>query len=235
MAEIFISYAHADDNSLTDEGRGWVTALADRLQKSLAMQKGGGGVTVWMDHRLEPQRQVDAALADRVARADCLIAVLSPRYLESTWCRGEIDGFVKRVGERAGRVFLVEMTPTDRGDWLPGIRNLSTLQFWARSFEDPAPMPLGWPAPDPAGDRPYWRALNELTHFVSQQLGAGSARADGATGPSVWIAEPTDHVLEMWERLAGALGQQGPTCCPQRQVHIRLRAKRTIEPRCRTI
>jgi hypothetical protein len=215
MPEVFISYAHDDDKSLTDDARGWITGLADRLQKLLGMQKGGSSVTVWMDHRLEPQKRVDVALADRVGRADCFVAVLSPRYLESSWCRDEIDGFVNRVGENAARVFLVEMSPTDRGLWPAGVRNLSAMQFWAQPFEQAAPMPLGWPAPDPASDRPYWRAVTELAHFVSTQLGAaGATGAPAGAERRVWIAEPTDHVLDAWERLAGALRQQGCVVLP---------------------
>ena len=216
MAEVFISYAHADDQSLTDGSRGWVTALADRLQKSLAMQRGGAQTTVWMDHRLEPQRQVNPELSARVNRADCFVAVLSPRYLESRWCCYELEEFVSKAGQNAGRVFLVEMAPTDREHWPAKIQGISTLQFWSRSFEDPAAMPLGWPEPDPTGDRPYWRALNELSHFVSSQLQLGTRAGgeDAGDQPYVWIADPTDYVLDVWERLAGALRQQGCRVLP---------------------
>ena len=214
MPEVFISYAHADDQPLAEGTTGWVTALADRLKKSLAMKRNGGQVTVWMDHRLEPQKQVDAALADRVARADCFVAVLSPRYLESPWCRREMETFVGHTGEDGARVFLVELMPTARDEWPQGVRSLSTLQFWTQAFEDPAAIPLGWPVPDPAGDRPYWRAVNELSHFVSERLQTPGRRIEESPGRCVWIADPTDHVLEFWERLVGALRQHGCRVSP---------------------
>lgn len=217
MPDIFISYAHADDQVLAEGASGWVTALADRLQKSLAMKPGGAAIKVWMDHRLEPNKRVDPALAHRVGAADVFVAVLSPRYLESPWCRDEIEGFAARHGAAAERVFLVEMAPTDRSDWPATIHDISTLCFWAQAFDDPAAMPLGWPAPDPAGDRPYWRALNELAHFISDRLRAASAGAGMAAAPArqrVWIADPTDHVLDVWERLAAALRQQGAEVLP---------------------
>ena len=47
-----------------------------------------------MDHRLEPQRAVDAALAHRISKSSCLVAVMSPRYLESEWCSGEMCAFL---------------------------------------------------------------------------------------------------------------------------------------------
>jgi len=217
MAEIFISYAHADDQPLAEGTKGWVTALCDRLQKSLAMQPGGSGVTVWMDHRLEPQKQVDKALNERVGRADCFVAVLSPRYLESRWCRQEIEEFVRRVGPDAGRVFLVEIVPTARAQWPAGTGELSSRQFWSQAFDEPAPATFGWPAPDPAADRPYWRALNELAHFISGQLESlgRPASVEDPAQRRVWIADPSDHVLDLWEQLGGALRQQGQGVLPQ--------------------
>ena len=214
MSEVFISYAHADDEPFSEGTAGWVTAFADRLRKSLSMRKGGGRIKVWMDHRLEPEKQVDSALAERVTGSACFIAVLSPRYLESKWCLKEIETFVQHTGEDGERVFLVELAPTSRDDWPRGVRSLSARQFWTQGFDDPAAIPLGWPVADPAGDRPYWRALNELSHFVSERLQTAKAEVQDESSPCIWLAEPTDHVLESWERLAGSLRQQGYRVLP---------------------
>ena len=214
MPEVFISYTHADDQPFADGMRGWVTALADRLQKSLAMKPGGASIRVWMDHRLEPNKRVDPALASRVAGADAFLAVLSPRYFDSPWCRDEIEGFASRVGVADERMFLLEMFPTERTRWPAAIGNLSSRSFWSQAFEEPAPMPLGWPAPDPASDRPYWRALNELAHFISERLQADAPAAVRSARGRVWIGDPTDHVLDAWEALAAALRQQGADVLP---------------------
>ena len=230
MPEIFISYAHADDQPLAEGTKGWVTAFSDRLQKSLAMKSGGSGFTLWMDQRLEPQKQVKQALNERVGRADCFVAVLSPRYLESRWCRQEIEEFVRRMGRDAGRVFLVEIVPTPRAQWPSGTEELSPRQFWSQANDEPAPVTFGWPAPDPTADRPYWRALNELAHFISGQLEslARPVVVDNRAQRHVWIADPSDHVLDLWEQLGGALRQQGHAVLPQSPGHTRPSAKRII-------
>lgn len=216
--DVFISYAHADDERMSERARGWVTQFAERLQTAVRMKQGGGRVRVWMDQRLEPQKAVDAELAKRVAASACFVAVMSPRYLESDWCRREIDTFVRRVGGGGSgdRVFLAEFLPTDRAAWHPAIRSITPVPFWSRSFDEPAPMTLGFPAPDPEGDKPYWNTLNRLAQFLAEQvnaLGAGPA-APAAEKPRVWIADPTDDLADHWDSLADAVRQEGGEVLP---------------------
>ena len=219
MPEVFISYAHADDHVMVDGAKGWVTTFADRLHKAVNTKPGGSGTSVWMDHRLEPQRAVDSALAERVGRADCFVALMSPRYLESSWCRDEMDGFIqRRGGAAANRVFVIETLPTDRSRWHPAARSLVGVPFWAQDFDEAAPMPLGWPVPQ-AEDRPYWKKLNELAHTLASQLAAAPAAVATSTATPaaprrVWIADPTDHVIEHWEALSAALRQAGAEVLP---------------------
>lgn len=218
MTDVFISYAHADDQSLSERAKGWVTEFADRLQTAVRMKEGGSRIKVWMDQRLEPQKAVDAALATRVTASACFVAIMSPRYLESDWCRKELDTFVTRVGRGTSgdRVFLAEFLPTERSAWHPAIQSISPVQFWSQPFDQPAAMTLGWPSPDPTSDRPYWNTLNELAHFLAQQvkaLGATPARAT-PTKARVWIADPTDNVLDRWDSLASALRQEGCEVLP---------------------
>ena len=216
MPEVFVSYAHADNQVMVGRARGWVTTFADRLQKMVAQKPGGSGIKVWMDHRLEPQKAVDAALTERVGRAVCFLALMSPRYLESSWCREEMAGFVARHGGvAADRVFLVEMLPTERGTWHAGIQSITAMPFWSQAFEEPAPMTLGWPVPLET-DSNYWHKLNELAHFLASQLKAGEHRVvePVAVQRRVWIADPTDHVLDAWDDLAAAVRQQGGDVLP---------------------
>ena len=216
MPEVFVSYAHADNHVMVDGAQGWVTTFADRLQKLVATKPGGSGTRVWMDHRLEPQKAVDAALTERVGSADCFLALMSPRYLESSWCRMEMDRFVGRHGGvAADRVFLVEMSPTERGTWHSGIQSITPLPFWSQAFEEPAPMTFGWPVPLPS-DRTYWHKLNELAHILASQLKTGErlSAEPVAAQRRVWIADPTDDVLDAWESLAAAVRQQGADVLP---------------------
>lgn len=218
MTGIFISYAHADDQQLTERAPGWVTGFADHLQKAVQTKEGGGSIKVWMDQRLRPQEVVDVALRAQVVACACMVVVLSPRYLESKWCLDELDAFIEGVGMggSSNRVFLAEILPTERSAWPPALQSISTVQFWSQPFDRPDALTLGWPSPDPTGDRPYWSRLNELAHFIAQQVKVlGTAVAPPAPAKArVWIADPTDHVLDRWESLASALRQEGYEVLP---------------------
>lgn len=172
VAQVFISYAHADNQAFDEEMKGWVTIFVDNLQKAIGMKPGGGQVDCWMDHRLEPQRSVDDALRRRIRESACIVAFMSPRYLESEWCQLEMDTFVKLVGGGGAndRVFLVEVLETDRNAWHPGIRSITVVKFWHKGIDQPEPMALGWPVPNPKSDRAYWRELNRLASILARQI-----------------------------------------------------------------
>ncbi|MGI8427645.1 MAG: toll/interleukin-1 receptor domain-containing protein [Actinomycetota bacterium] len=116
-AQVFISYAHADDHSFDEEAIGWVTNFVGNLQNDLARRSGGSKISCWMDHRLEPQRHVDETLRRRILESRCILAFMSPRYLESEWCQKEMATFVELIGGGMAndRVFLVELLPHGSG------------------------------------------------------------------------------------------------------------------------
>ncbi|SMF93387.1 TIR domain-containing protein [Methylomagnum ishizawai] len=170
-AQIFVSYAHAD-NQLFDAGtKGWITEFVDKLEKAIGMKPGGNNAKCWIDYRLEPQRKVDEALLGHIRESRFILAFMSPRYLESEWCAKEMHAFVELAGGHADdRVFLVELLPTKRECWHPGVQAIAELKFWTSSLDQPDPMILGWPVPDPKGDRPYWNELNRLATIIARQI-----------------------------------------------------------------
>lgn len=170
--QVFISYAHADNLPLDDGVPGWVSAFVDKLQRTVVRQSGGGAIEFWMDHRLEPQRRVDDELRRRIRESAVILAVMSPRYLESEWCQREMATFVQEVGGgvSADRVFMVELLPTERPRWHPQVQDLTAVKFWHAGLTQPEPQTLGWPLPDVKGDRDYWGEVNTLAARLARQL-----------------------------------------------------------------
>lgn len=186
-ALVFVSYAHADDEPFEPDTDGWVTRFVANLEKSVHMQRGGQRVSLWMDHRLEPQRHLDAELRRRIADSRVFLAFLSPSYLESTWCAQEMDTFVRLVGQGSGadRVFLIEVRPTDRTDWHAGVRDLASRPFWRRRLNAPVAMPLGFPVPNARADADYWEQINFLADALVRQIDLLPSNPPTAVAPEV--------------------------------------------------
>jgi hypothetical protein len=171
MPQIFVSYAHADNQCVDDETRGWVTHFVELLEKAINMKERGGGVHCWMNHRPEEQRVANAELEQRIAQSQCVLAFLSPYYLSSKSCREEMDAFVRLVdaGHYSDRLFLVELLPTERREWHEDLQSITAIPFWEKEIESGKPMTLGLPKPDPKAHREYWEKLNALARVMVRQ------------------------------------------------------------------
>jgi len=208
--DVFVSYAHADDEPPMGAARGWVTTLADELRKMLCRTLGVREARIFMDHQLAGNEGVTEALLATVRGSRVLLLLMSPGYRRSNWCHWELGRFLAAQTERDHRnhVFIVETEPLDRAGWHPALQELIPIRFWHRDFEDKAPRLMGFPTPTPHEDNPYWRNLNELAHLIARQL------EDSDTPPrepraKVWLAEPTEDLLDEQESVAAALRQQG--------------------------
>lgn len=170
--QVFVSYAHADDEPFDEGAPGWVSFFVDKLKRAVARHPGGAEADFWMDHRLEPQRRVDDELKGRLRGSVVILSLISPRYIESEWCRKEMTTFVEEVGGgvSADRVFMVEVLPTEREEWHEAVRDLTPVYLWRNSLTSPEPKTLGWPVPDVRGDRDYWDEVNALASILARQL-----------------------------------------------------------------
>src|SRR5262245_40796086 len=97
--DIFISYSHLDDRSVG--GRpGWVSDFHQRLRIEVEGAL-GAPVQIWRDSRMGPAENFTRHLEQQVAGSATLLAILSPGYLNSSWCEWELEGFAgsRRVGD----------------------------------------------------------------------------------------------------------------------------------------
>jgi TIR domain/Domain of unknown function (DUF4062) len=91
--DVFISYAHIDNEPDLPNQQGWVSifqgALRTRLSKAL-----GREVDVWWDQReLRGDRVFDQTIREACEASTLMVAVVSPRYVQSESCRKELAYF----------------------------------------------------------------------------------------------------------------------------------------------
>ena len=166
--DLFVSYAHADDEVPAGASKGWVTTVVTELNKVLRRKLGGSGASIWMDHQLAANADVSDTLLEILRSSRTLLLVMSPGYQLSPWCQRELGTFL--VGSAAQKskdnVFLLEIEPVARESWHPRLQSLTAIRFWHKEFEDKAARLLGFPAPKPDEDNPYWRTRRPSSRWA---------------------------------------------------------------------
>jgi len=215
--DLFISYAHADDVVPFGASKGWVTTLADELNKVLRRKLGGSGASIWMDHQLAANANVSETLLETVRSSQTLLLVMSVGYRQSAWCEGELVNFLARPVSRKGKdnVFVVENDAlVARESWHKSLQSLKSIPFWHKAFDDPFPRLLGYPVPKPDEDSLYWRKVNELAHLIAEYLERDSTTT-ASSKPAVLLAETTEDLLDKRESVAASLRQAGYEVLPE--------------------
>jgi hypothetical protein len=156
--DVFVSYAHADDQPYLEPPAGgepplgWVGTLVRQLKNELGQKIGrGDACNVWFDnHRLRGNHSLTEEIAAQLERSATFVAIVSPGYLASAWCRDELSLFFRRSAPELARcVFFVEKTPLDPDEPLPPeLGAKRAYRFWYPDRNE-QPRTLAVPIPHP--------------------------------------------------------------------------------------
>ena len=173
--DVFISYAHIDNESPMPGGSGWVSNLHRALEVRVA-QLLGARPDVWRDPKLSGNDVFAETLVDRLRRAALLLSVVSPSYVNSEWCRRELEEFVKAheesggiaVGDKA-RIFKVVKTPLPLEKFPPDLQPLLGYEFFQINPETGNATELGQMFGEQAQVE-FWLRLDDLAHDIVDTL-----------------------------------------------------------------
>ncbi len=233
--DLFISYAHIDNQPLTPEQQGWITRFHASLEALLSMRM-GGNARIWRDEKLRGNDVFGPEILDQLAKTAVLVSVLTPRYLNSEWCKKEVAEFCKRSAASGGmvvdnkaRMFKVLKTPVDTQASLPEVVQ-SVLGYEFFTFEDGTPLELD-SAYGEKFAQDYNRKVGKLAWDVSQLLkalpgdGDNGGTKQGPPKPTVDPAKPTVYLAESSydrkqarEILEGELKRHGYTVLPDQEL-----------------
>jgi TIR domain len=213
--DLFVSYAHSDDEIPAGAKNGWVTTLAEELKKMLRLKLGGSGARIWMDHQLAANANVLDTLLATLRSSRILLLVMSPGYHQSVWCQRELGNFLVQsaVEKRQDNVFVVDVGLVPREEWHSALQALTTIRFWEKEFTDQAPRLLGYPVPSPDEHNPYWVNVNELAHLIAEYLRRNPAKTPESRA-AILLAETTEDLLDHRDAVAVFLRQQGVDVLP---------------------
>lgn len=223
--DVFVSYAHVDDDPLEGAELGWVTTLIDNLEKMLARKLGRRVADIWKDYRLAGNEPVTAAILENLSKSATVLVVLSPGFLESEWCRRETNsflGFVKDKFRESSRLFVVECARLDENDRPTEFKDLKGYRFWFQPPGRMTPRVLGLPRPDPTDEsgKLYYDRLGDLSHELAtelKQLKAGSKNQKRLPSRTIYLAEVTDDLDPFRDELGRYLEQSDVYCLPDRR------------------
>ncbi|HVF42577.1 MAG TPA: toll/interleukin-1 receptor domain-containing protein [Pyrinomonadaceae bacterium] len=234
--DIFVSYAHVD-NKPFDNPQGWVDSFAKRLSLRLE-QLIGREPAVWRDTRLQGNEYFAGSIGDGVSSTTLLLSVISPRYVNSDWCRGEIKEFCRHASRAGGpaagnlsRVFKVVKTHVDEAEMPEELQGLLGYHFY--DFDERGRPREFRPDDPPNKDQRYWDRLEDLALDIVKALktfGGGepreARRGEGAEADpdalplekKVYLAETTADVSPERDRIRRELQQRGFYVLPDREL-----------------
>lgn len=226
--DIFISYAHLDNEPLSAGEEGWITRFHATLQALLNMRLGHPS-RIWRDDKLQGNDVFSNEITQQFGDTAVLLSILTPRYLNSEWCTREISEFCLAAEQDGGvvfdnkaRIFKVLKTPIDTEDTLPSVvKEVLGYEFFA--YDNEVPLEL-----DAAYGEKYGQAYKRkvaqlasdlsklLKHFESEQDDELQIPANDKI--TVYLAECSYDQRESREILAGELQQHGFRILPDRPL-----------------
>jgi len=170
--DVFISYAHVDNEPLPGATEGWVTTFVKGLKYKLAQELGRlEAYQLWMDYELRGNDSITPTIHSILDEVGHLVVFLSKGYVASTWCLEELARFVARTGADSRRVFVVYMAPVDE---VPSsLVDKKKYSFW-REDNAGRPRTLGVPTPDPT-QREYYNLMEDVARDLAAEIVASRA------------------------------------------------------------
>jgi hypothetical protein len=236
--DIFVSYAHLD-NEVYDNPQGWVDRLDKKLRLRLA-QLLGADPKVWRDTRLQGNEYFTGSIGDGISSTLLLLSVISPRYVNSAWCKGEIGEFSRRALKTGGgagvgnlsRVFKVVKTHVAEEAMPQELQGLLGYHFY--EFDEGGRLREFRQDDPPNKDQRYWDKLEDLAQDMAKAIkafrdSAATTSHDEAAGAGheaqalplekkIYLAETTADVTPERERIRRELQQRGYYVLPDREL-----------------
>ncbi len=233
--DIFISYAHIDDEPLVESQNGWITEFHRVLAIRLSQLMGRRPV-IWRDPELQGNHIFDQQIVDQFSQVAIMISILTPRYAKSDWCVKEANEFHDVCKNNIGfsvnnkaRIFKVIKTPLKVEQHPESIRNILGYEFYS---SDPTTgrlkefsQQLGQQT-----EKMYWDKMDDLANDIAmfledlESMEQGSGDAQGGSGNSqkeglkIYLAESSFETKELRDNIRRELQDSGYKIFPDKQL-----------------
>src|SRR5262245_13992673 len=181
---LFISYAHIDDQPLTPGEKGWITRFHATLKAILSMRM-GGEAKIWRDEKLLGNDVFSDEIVNRFKQSAVLVSIVTSRYLNSEWCTREARDFCQSAQQTGGlvignksRVFKVIKSPIDSQESRPP-QMRDTLGYEFFTVKDGVPLEF-----DPAYGQEYAQLYHHNVARLAWEIAQLLKALDTSRNPS---------------------------------------------------
>ncbi len=234
--DIFISYAHIDDESLIQNQKGWISEFHRALDIRLAQLLGRRPV-IWRDDSLQGNHVFDKQIVDQFSKVAIMISIITPRYVKSDWCIKEVDEFYSTCQTNIGitvsnksRIFKVIKTPVRIDQHPEKIQGVLGYEFYNTDPGTGRVKELSQVFGQDT-ERLYWEKLDDLAHDISSFLEGMEHSTTGAksnpvtdsgvkNAGKVFLAESTYDTQTFRDSLKRELQGHGYYILPDRQLPL---------------
>jgi hypothetical protein len=228
--DIFISYAHVDNDPLTEGQKGWIDSFHKTLETRLTGLL-GTEPKVWRDPALKGNDYFDQVLPAELQRTAILVSIVTPRYTNSEWCLKELQIFCQaaeatggvQVGNQA-RIFKVVKLPVPIERHPQALQGLLGYDFYDRDPRSNAPREFGFEFGD-AAKLNFVQKVNDLAYQIEQLLEAFRTTSAEVvkkvvprTGPTIYLATTSDDLKQVRDAIRRELEQRGNRVVPDREL-----------------
>ncbi len=137
--DIFISYSHVDNTTLSATEKGWIGMFYEHL-KQLLDRRYGRMDTVkiwWDDKKLDGTKLFDESIKNGIENSAIMLVLNSPGYQQSKYCKQELECFHtkiqndligSKVGDRS-RIVQVLLNNIPFANWPPQLNGTTGFPF----------------------------------------------------------------------------------------------------------
>jgi hypothetical protein len=231
--QIFISYAHIDNEHFSEVKKGWIDHLHERLAICLA-QELGMRPKIWRDPKLTGNDIFNDTIVIELSKTAVLLSVLSPRYVKSPSCQKELDDFFQSAALNGGlrfddkhRVFKVMKTHVPIDEHPQGLRDLLGYEFYEVEPETGRVIKFDHVINSNGDKDPrYWDRLDQLVWDLKEFIKrienpqTQTARAN-TSGEIIYLAETTSDLRKVRDKVKRELQQYGHTILPDKALPLK--------------
>jgi hypothetical protein len=160
--DVFISYAHIDNDPFISGKQGWVDNFEEMLHK-LVRGKSGEEVVFFRDPKLRRYGEFADQLMEELSQSAAFLCILSPRYLKSESCRRELQEFRRLAGNH--RIINIVKTELDEQEVPPEINRILDYRFYRKNESTGRSSDLH-PEIDPDHFPEYFRLMESIAQTL---------------------------------------------------------------------